>query len=281
MIRSIILLLVLAAPAMGQTIFDDTWKPKDGKELSPPPKYDTPQQAARKPPAAEPIASPEKPADPTPAPARPEDPFESIQDKKRRAEDVIAEALGKNADYVEAAKAIDETSRVLRIVRESGTAEERAKASAEHIAAISRLNHAREETIKKDKDAADAEQFLLSMKDGPQHAGDKNQADRPKEITDAINRHDLWPGMTFQEACRSVRLPFQLVWESGNEKVYRWTIKGRTGWYTTTKLQIDRQYHSESTATFGVVGYVDARFVDGCLANCQRYSSGMSTRRQR
>lgn len=282
--RKLILLAViglLCAPSFGQaSIFDDNWKPKDGKEPPPLPKYQSSERPSKPKPEALKPADPSsvipetRPIPDTEKPKIPDaDDSGAVATKKRRhAEDIVDEALKASTEYVEAEKRVDATDKSLRAARDSGVPEDKAAASSAHIAAISELSRVRESVLRKNKLANDANEFLLSIKKSGRNPGDKNPEDRPKEIIDAVGRHELMEGMTISEACRAARLPVQMVWENDNERVYRWTIKGRTGTYTTTKLQVDRQYHTETFSTYGVIGYVEAKFVDGYLVSAQRYA---------
>jgi hypothetical protein len=101
----------------------------------------------------------------------------------------------------------------------------------------------------------------------------KEPEQRPKEITDAIARHDLVAGMTLLEAKRSARRPITVISTTGNEKVYRWIIKGivssrqvpEPGMFVTKDAI---RYRTENT--YGELGYVEAVFVEDKLVKFRK-----------
>lgn len=93
------------------------------------------------------------------------------------------------------------------------------------------------------------------------------------EIAQAIADRNLIEGMSLRQAKQVARTPITKMSKIGDKTTYRWYFKGRTG--TTTVVWHTNAFGQrikDETADFGVIGYVEASFVNDKLTEFSRWS---------
>jgi hypothetical protein len=142
---------------------------------------------------------------------------------------------------------------------------------------VEEANNLRQALLEKDTAYQDAKQRVatvtreIAVMSGLAPPEDpKVVEDMKRNIADAIARHDFIKGMSFIEACRSARIPFDLVSTEGNRKIYHWNIKGQTGTTQVTMQDARGRPYKAAQATYGVVAYVEGIFEDDRLVSFSR-----------
>ncbi len=93
------------------------------------------------------------------------------------------------------------------------------------------------------------------------------------EIAQAIADRNLIEGMTLRQAKQVARMPITRSSKNGNKATYRWYSRGRTGTTTVVwRINAFGQKIKEETPDVGVIGYVEASFVDDKLTEFSRWS---------
>lgn len=300
--------LFCASVFAGGSIFDDDYKPPPGSTDSAPKEL---PRRSYSPPAAKPAPRPKEIESaptppprstesdkPSPQPATLPSPLEplststadleaanraaelALAEKKKTAEEAIAAALAKSPDYAAAVTRAENAKNKQESARRSDDPQARIDASKERIDALSKLNQIHDSVIKNDPAARAGLIYLASLKTADAPTASTPQGDRPPGIADAIRQHTFVEGMTLQEACRSARIPFKMVWQSGGEKIYRWDIKGTTGTTAVQKRNAFGRYYTEQEPVYGLLAYVEARFVDNSLVEYGRFTPGGITSRK-
>jgi hypothetical protein len=288
-------LSLCAMAVAGPSIFDDDFKQNDSgaapKEL--PRRQYTPQRTPApanpmtddKPAPAMPTEKPSdianiKPSDPTAnqSPVDAEAVQKSIEARhakmRKAAEQVIADILAKSSEIKAAQKRVDQASDKTRNARITGDSVVIADASRELLDAKSSLKVVANDVIQRDPAGKKAADFLAEVdkeeriKRLPRQ---EPEAERPPEIAEAIRERTFINGMTFRDACRAARIPWKLAWSQGNEKIYRWEIGGTVGVRNEGHVT-PRGVIYEQTPIYGLIAFVEARFVDDAMVEFGKFT---------
>ncbi len=107
----------------------------------------------------------------------------------------------------------------------------------------------------------------------PAVVNNEKKNDVSPEIAQAIADRNLIEGMSLRQAKQVARMPITKMSKNGSKTTYRWYSRGRTGsttvaWHTNAFGQRIK----EETPDIGVIGYVEASFVDDKLTEFSRWS---------
>ena len=237
-------------------------KPVPRGEMPAPAEPPAPREdpAPKEAPTPEPVATPDPAKDAAPAaPAVDEEALAAAKLAKQKETDQLRQkaeenlsaarsnaeqAALKNPQYVAARAEADAARKKYDDLREIGTAEEKSDALTAWSKLKGKLEPLYQHLVESDKPlkvaTAAAAQFgpspslIATAVKSPAavHSSQKSDSTVAPEIADAMARHTLIEGMTFQQACKSARLPFRLMSVTGTTKVYHWNIKGWLGTYT-------------------------------------------------
>lgn len=281
MLRFLIIALVSCSTVSAKSIFDDDDFPPQKPSTSTP----TPTKRSPKHPAPDPVTVPE----PTGVPPVPPEP-KSVPEQKNPSEDhpeskttaapiripepvdladqmetAAQRAINGDPECVKRIQATIQAKAAWEASKRNSDAEDKAKAFVAYNDAVAAEKSAKEQALAGNKTYLDIKRRFDKLPKIPVVT-----MDRPKEFADAIARHDLIEGMTLKEAKQSARVPSQLVFDNGNQKTYRWIIKGRLRTYTVAHMNRFGHTSYEPASDYGVLGYVEATFVDDELATFRR-----------
>ncbi|MDB5171983.1 MAG: hypothetical protein JWN51_756 [Phycisphaerales bacterium] len=294
------LLLLCGRMAFAGSIFDD-----DGQDSRPagtpatnrPAPGAPPQSSQARPPAQRPAPADEIVLSPAPSSQDrrelaliAEYARSAVKEAARAADDYVKSAqqeiegrLGANLEYQKAKAEMERTRQRLEDLRLVGTPQEKLSASAAYTTAAAKEKRMRDNAVAGSEALKEAKQLVVTLAaaNGPAVAsaapagGSAPSAkgvvdERAKAINQAIAQKSLLEGMTYEEACKAARSAPQLLTTRGAVKVYRWTVKGRTGSHSVAHHDVLGRVHFETIPEFGVVAYVEATFDDGKLIEFQK-----------
>ena len=285
--RVLIAVMLMGALSRASSIFDDDYKGAPDVPAAHSTKRPVPDPEPAGAPDAGPVITP--PVNPTSrtnsngqAPERPviEPPAQSSDAPEAAPKNALEEALNQAQEALHRAEAAADES--LRKDRGYVMAVERSKTEvAKGLSAASSSLQAQrihDAFLAKDASYQNAKRYvrrLTRMRATFPKWNDVNPPVPTAEqfqngIDDAIAQHGLAEGMTFQEACKSARRTVRLVSTVGAAKTYHWLIRGQTGTYTEVHRGMHGGARTETTPTYGVIGYVEGVFEDDYLVSFSR-----------